>query len=309
VSFGPRAYLNAQDIDRMESVLVEGRRAAGATYYVHVGDLRWWLYYLLKDENRREIIYLWDEEPGGDRLIGWSLLSPGYRAFDVFLHPRYAATGGAENIWTWTEEQLCEVVRRRGGGKVRTMWVGEHDDQLVSFLEAKGFSRAKYHMLYMTRSLDQPVPTFSLPAGFKVHHLAGEHQVTERAAVAHAAFGSKKPFELYRRDYLAFMRSPVYDAVLDLVVAAPDGRFGAFCICWLDPVNRVGLFEPVGTGPDFRKMGLGKALLSKGLQCMEAVGMVRAMVCVEHDNLAAQALYASLGFRLEHRVLTFSKSV
>ena len=54
------------------------------------------------------------------------------------------------------------------------------------------------------------------------------------------------------------MRSPVYDRDLDIVAVSADDRIGAFCIVWMDAVNRVGLFEPVGTHPDFQRKGLGE---------------------------------------------------
>ena len=38
-----------------------------------------------------------------------------------------------------------------------------------------------------------------------------------------------------------------------------DGRGASACTIWFDPVNAVGLFESVGTHPDFRGKGLGKA--------------------------------------------------
>ena len=60
------------------------------------------------------------------------------------------------------------------------------------------------------------------------------------------------------------MRSPVYCHNLDIVAIAPDGQIGAFCIVWMDPVNKVGLFEPVGTHPDYQRKGLGKAVMVEG---------------------------------------------
>jgi ribosomal protein S18 acetylase RimI-like enzyme len=59
----------------------------------------------------------------------------------------------------------------------------------------------------------------------------------------------------------------------------------------------VGLFEPVGTHPDFQRHGLGKAVMAEGLHRMQAAGMRRAVVGFDPTNVAARALYTSLGFR------------
>jgi len=61
-------------------------------------------------------------------------------------------------------------------------------------------------------------------------------------------------------------------------------------------VNRVGLFEPVATHPDFQGQGLGKAVMAEGLHRMQAAGMTRAIVGFDPNNKAALALYTALGF-------------
>jgi ribosomal protein S18 acetylase RimI-like enzyme len=62
-------------------------------------------------------------------------------------------------------------------------------------------------------------------------------------------------------------------------------------------VNAVGLFEPVGTHPDFQGQGLGKAVMAEGLHRMKAAGMRRAILGFDPTNAAALALYTSMGFR------------
>ena len=43
---------------------------------------------------------------------------------------------------------------------------------------------------------------------------------------------------------------------LDLVVVDASGTVAAFCTLWCDAANRVGLVEPVGCDPRFRRRGL-----------------------------------------------------
>lgn len=122
-----------------------------------------------------------------------------------------------------------------------------------------------------------------------------------RATASHAAFRSRLSFEQYWPRYLSFMQSRVYDCEQDLVVVAPDGRAAAFCVIWLDSVNKVGLFEPVGTHPDFQRKGMGSALMLESLRRMKANGVETAIVCAEYDNGAAIRLYESVGFQIANR--------
>ncbi len=137
----------------------------------------------------------------------------------------------------------------------------------------------------------------------------GEHEIQKRAAASHAAFRSRLTFEQYWPRYLSFMQSPVYESERDMLVVAPDDRCAAFCIYWLDPVNRVGLFEPVGTHPDFQKRGLGKALMLETLRRMRDRGMATAIVCAEEHNPAAVRLYESVGFRIANTLCLYIRKV
>ena len=74
---------------------------------------------------------------------------------------------------------------------------------------------------------------------------------------------------------------------------------------WFDEVNLVGLFEPVETHKDFRRLGLARAVMTEGMHCIRAAGMQTAIV--EHDitNHPAAALYESLGFTVAYETAGF----
>ena len=138
---------------------------------------------------------------------------------------------------------------------------------------------------------------------------AGLPEVAARATAQAAAFESAAPFERYLERFINFMRSPAYDPELDIVAVDPQGRVGAFCIVWPDLVNKVGLFEPVGTHPDFQRKGLGRAAMLEGMQRLQARGMNTAIVSTGEYNLPAIKLYEALGFTLVKRLGTYVKDV
>lgn len=106
-----------------------------------------------------------------------------------------------------------------------------------------------------------------------------------------------------------------YDPQLDLMVMAPDGTPAAGCVCWENPVNRVGLFEPVGTHPQFRRRGLATALMFHGLQRLRERGMRAALVIGAHPGneenstefTSSRFVYEAVGFQLLRRTYIYHK--
>jgi hypothetical protein len=65
----PRPYAGEADVRAMRAILAAGRQASLPTYYVHPGDLNWWLYYLNASLDRPDTIFLW-EAPGATCWAG-----------------------------------------------------------------------------------------------------------------------------------------------------------------------------------------------------------------------------------------------
>lgn len=297
-----RPYRDEGDLQAMMSILEKGRGADSAAYYVHTGDLKWWLFYLDPDFEQRIFLY---EENG--QVQGWVLFSPRFKALDVFVLPDLVLSELRLKLFSWAEERLSQQVRASGGKTICTMWVSERDAALIRHLEGHGFARSEGTMMAMRQPLEGELPEPALPAGFHLRHVTGEAEAPLRAAASHAAFESSKTIEAYTSGYVRWMRSPAYVPEQDIVAEAPDGSFAAFCFCWLDDVNRVGYFEPVGTHPGFQKKGLARAVIYEGLRLMKARGMKTAGVCVESDNPAAIKLYESTGFHPQNKILAFEK--
>jgi ribosomal protein S18 acetylase RimI-like enzyme len=176
-------------------------------------------------------------------------------------------------------------------GRATTL-VHERDQSLAGLLASHGYQRGG-EWLYMQRPLDASLAPASPPHGFTVRSVGGLDEAEPRAAVLGQAFEALPFVEWYRK----LMQAPGYQPELDLVAVAPDGQFGAFALGWLDTGSQVGQFEPVGTAPTFRRMGLARTLLLEGLWRMRKRGAASAFVIVEAAELAACHLYASVGLK------------
>lgn len=317
-----RQYRDVSDLAAIDRILVEGRQANNGIYYVHTGDVRWWLYYLLAGDEWWFHLYLWE---AGSEIVGWSLISPGARAFDVFLGPDWIGQPEMRKAFTWTIRQTETalgnevtglykywnlVEDRRTLGLLADLGFIPYDEDVLLTLDLSSWENGPTITGTMSPAMD-PKHAFSarkaragLPPGYRVRPCLGEVEVERRARSQHGAFGSETDFPIYVERFQRFMRSPVYFRERDIIAEAPDGRIAAFCIYWLDQVNRVGLLEPVGAHPDFQRLGLGQAVVNDALQRMKASGMIKAQVCTSIKNTAALAFYHSAGFDVHNRLVT-----
>ena len=181
------------------------------------------------------------------------------------------------------------------------------DSERLAFAERFGFQRENVRTLYYIRSLDGDIETFPLPRGFSIRATFGESEVEALVALHRAAFGTGN---MTVEERLAIMRAPGYVPELDLIAVAPDRNLAAFCICGFegdDPA--AGLTDPIGVHPLHQKVGLGKAIVSAGLQMLRSRGARIARLGTSSENVSMQKLAECLGFVCEGEKLWFSKSV
>jgi ribosomal protein S18 acetylase RimI-like enzyme len=139
--------------------------------------------------------------------------------------------------------------------------------------------------------LEQPV----LPVGFRFR--TADEAGPEAAVQAH--LNAWIPSAYTAQSYEDVRRTAAYRGDLHLLVEAPDGTMASSTIMWLDEVNRTVEFEPVGTHPDYRRLGLARAMTLHGMHLARAAGATHAtVVCVgAPGHPAARGLYYGVGFR------------
>jgi len=180
------------------------------------------------------------------------------------------------------------------------------DLEQAGFVSQADMGEDSWSKVLMRRPAEMPSAEYTLPAGVTIRPLAGQSEASAYAGLQRIVFGSKNMTAEWRSRTLL---RPQYVPDLDLVAAAPDGSLVAFCICWLDqetdPVS--GQVEPMGVHPDWRKSGLGRAILSEGLRRLRSHGA--SQIFVETDNYrdAALMLYESAGFRVIKHLLVCGK--
>ncbi len=95
-------------------------------------------------------------------------------------------------------------------------------------------------------------------------------------------------------------QASLYRPDLDLVVLDADGEPAAYALFWFDPVTTTGVVEPMRTMDEHQGLGLGRHLLTTGVDRLAALGAQRVSIGYEPGNPASSHLYTDVGF-VPHR--------
>jgi ribosomal protein S18 acetylase RimI-like enzyme len=296
----------------MYALLMEARSRTNDWRYWHVGEVAFGFFMIDCHLDPRKHVRLWHD---GDKLIGYALLGDD-AYFDWQVMPEVEGNGIEEEALAWATSLVTEL---RAGDAERwkgPMMVGTRIDNVerIAFLEEYGFHRGEYVEVNMLRSLEEALPQEAsplqlLPSGFSVRSLAGDAaEVADRAAAHREVWHPWTVGEVSDEQYARFMRMPGYEQDLDVVAVAPDGTIAAYVNGWLDPVNKIGDFGPVGAREAYRRQGLTRAVLFEGLRRMKARGMDRVCVSTGEPNAAARGLYESVGFRIVNRYVEYARA-
>lgn len=246
------------------------------------GEIAFWSQRLLRSD--------WDARLwfDGDALVGWGWLT---EAIELEAQVRPERHELLDEILDWAQP--------------RRVAVGAHNADAIARLRAHGFEHdpAAPWMRENARALsdlEEPV----LPDGYRLRTMADGADPAARAACHRSAFHPSR----FTDEVYAVVRSAwPYRADLDCVVEAADGSVAAYTLAWLDERNAIGELEPVGTHPDHRRRGLGRAVNLFALQRLRDEGATTGLVACRGDDAypIPRALYESVGFTERVRYVPF----
>ncbi len=268
-------------------------------------------------------VRLWTDEMG--QLIAYAQMwiprqSEQSTSADSFLwfrvHPTVREWGLEPNILAWSEVRIWEVGRSRNlPARLQSSCRDSQGDR-ISLLQNHGFVYERC-FLRMERSLTEPIPMPQFPAGFTLSHSQGQQDIEARLDLHNQAFSDHWNFYPTTIEELAHWETDEnHRPELELLAIAPDGSYAAFCLCRMDREDnaqrgcQMGVISSLGTRREFRRQGLGRAMLLTGLQKLRLEGMEVAKLGVDTENVnLALALYESVGFRRVFANLTYVKEV
>lgn len=295
VAIRARAYQDEADYARLRYLLVESYCLSGAQFNWQLDRLEALRFGRHAQEELTgarswpQAIRLWEAE--GGKLVG-AVLNEGEGDFFLQVHPHYRHI--ENDMLAWLEGHHAALRPTDAAPWPVYTYAYENDAPRHALLARRGYVNLGRSEAYRTRSLDAPIATPALPEGYAVRTLA----LDEPEELARLAETKTLTFP-HTRWTAATVRvvalAPTYRPDLDFVVATPDGTLAAFCTIWYDSVNRIGVFEPVGTHPAHRRRGLSSAMMLEAMRRVKALGAKKVHVNTGADYYA-NALYESLGF-------------
>jgi ribosomal protein S18 acetylase RimI-like enzyme len=294
-----RSYTD-NDLPHLQQTLAGWIAEAGDCGYYHPGNITHRIYEGFGDGTVcQDLVHLWEEDGA---IIGLTYSFVFEAGFFAFVAPRYRGTAVElellQHAMTTTQRMMVKTKQ-----ETQTVITDVYDcDQIrIDLLTQLGFAHYRTWDWITFRPLGDPIPGPLLPTGFTIRSatLADAEQL---AAIRNNTFGGTWTGEVYREQV---MHSPGYQPEREILAVAPDGRVAAFTVIHFDERNKVGLFEPVGTHSDFRRLGLARAVMLQGLRIMQRHGMTVASVEHTAENAAARELYRRLGFVKKYETLGF----
>lgn len=145
---------------------------------------------------------------------------------------------------------------------------------------------------------DKTPTAYELPEGYKIVTMKDTYDAYQYGRVLWRGFnhelngeGAFQLKEEGKKNFDESMLRANVDLNLKLAVVAPDGNFVAYCGMWYDDAVGYGVIEPVATDPDYRRMGLGKAVVLEGIKRVKELGAKTTLVG------SSQQFYYSIGMR------------
>lgn len=188
-------------------------------------------------------------------------------------------------------------------GRVINAFIPDDDEELILIAEQRGYKNTGKKD-NITSIKGNVTVNKQIPEGFGF--TTGDKLGPEKKAMAHAkAFGysdNEMYMERAKKGFALLGKMPDYRPELDVFLIAPDGEPASFASMWYDEKNRMAMLEPMGTLPQYRRMGLGGNTLYEGIRRCIELGAEKAYG-------GDQKFYYDIGFKVEFSYTIWMKKI
>lgn len=166
--------------------------------------------------------------------------------------------------------------------------IPEDDQILAEFLAVRGYQKTTNRQRLLIKDYPAIAEPVELPAGFAIRDARTVSPFYTALAHNHA-FRYTQANDGGERGFAKLRTSPDYRPELDLVLFDPEGQPAGLANFWVSEKSNQAILEPLGIVWWYRRLGLGKTLITEG------INRTRILGC---DRLTGgdQPFYWDLGF-------------
>jgi len=282
-----RPFDRDRDLAAVLALVGRSRERGDPGAIFHPGGLQWWLRRLGRAGFDVAV------RSDGNDVVGFALRD----GSDVILQTDALRAADPMELLAWMESRARETHHPE-----LLLSVAEEDESFRRTVLARGYEPSDRYGYELVRDLTTRPAAPLLPQGFEVRSLTPE--VTDLYVELHRAAWSRPnaPSTYDRRQHDLVTAMPDFRFDLVPIVATSDGALAAYCVSWWDARSAAVEIEPLGTHPQFRRMGLARAVVHEVLRRSWALGAKYVLVWGTSGNPEAMGLYLSAGLRVR-RVL------
>lgn len=282
------SYDLEDDFLRMQNLIRENYLNSGRQLYPSPSDLDYWRYIYDESPDGVRGAKLWCDDKGRTLAFAWM----NEEAVDFVYHYQYKDL--LNQIIEWSEE---ERLKNEDETIFNCLYIFDCDEESELIAIQKGYRKTEIFNYYGKRNLNETIPKVKVPSGYTIKSIETEEEIRQRAELNELAGN-----EITAEKYTYFMKHAVnYRQDLDLIAVTSNGDIVGFCTVWYDSICKVGMFEPYAVHFDHLRKGIGRSLLSEGMNRLFTLGC--SAVYVTHAGLdsdesdPALALNESVGFK------------
>jgi mycothiol synthase len=260
------------------------------------------------------------------RLVAWAdfLLRPGEDGTDAIfytwglVHPRWRRLGIGRHLLETLYRRAME--RRAELGDKPAYFQGsgrDIEEDRRALFEGFGMHRVRY-FVDMARPINNGLPPAEMPPGFRLRTFDPER---DAETVYHVDVGAFQdhwgwtgfPFEEFRH----WIQQPHFRPELWLIAEEEaSGKAAGICLNKVDPDwiaetgRQEGMIMTLGVLREYRRMGLGTALLAHSMHNLRQAGMEFAHLGADAENLTgAVRIYERLGFKVRKTTAVYRRAL
>ncbi len=230
---------------------------------------------------------LWQDENGIVSLVLTEGGTCWEETFFAFRSEQDRTDSLLHRMCSFAERFTSRVSEDRTSSRYQ-LCVADGDERLAALLAQRGYQRTENHSRVMVKPYPAQPEEVVLPQGFVIRDARTVPAFYYALAHSHS-FRYNQDDNGGLAGFEAIRTMPDYRPELDLIVLDEEGQPAGLANFWVSEKSPTASMEPLGTVWWQRRMGLGKALITEGINRTRAYGCT---ALVGGD----QPFYWSLGF-------------